>query len=62
MFVPCRSLVQDAGLAQDLEVVTDGRLADGAALGEVTGADAVALRQLANDRQPYGIGEGGQGA
>jgi hypothetical protein len=48
------------GVAQDLEVVADRRLADAAALAEVAGADAVSLGQLAHEREPDGVGERGE--
>ena len=47
-----------AGVAEDLEVVRDGRLADVAAGGEVAGADLGDVAQLAQDREPGRVGGG----
>ena len=56
--VPRRSPVDPAGVAEHLEVVRDGRLADVAAGGEVAGADLGAVAQLAEDREPGRVGGG----
>jgi hypothetical protein len=37
-------------------MVRHGRLAEAAAVGEITGADLSALGELAQDREPGGVG------
>src|SRR5207249_1121354 len=47
------------GLAQHLEVMADGGLADSAAIGEVAGADAASRRpELADDGEANGVSNG----
>jgi hypothetical protein len=46
-----------AGLAEDLEVVAHRRLGDVTARGEVARTDLGVGRELANDREPGGVGE-----
>ena len=55
---PASLAADPAGVAQDLEVVRHGRLADVAAGVEVAGADLVGIAQLAQDREPGRIGRG----
>ena len=55
---PAALAADPAGVAEDLEMVRDGRLADVAAGGEVAGADLGAVAQLAQDREPGRVGGG----
>ena len=50
--------IDPTGVAEDLEMVRDGRLADVAARREVAGADLRGVAQLAQDRQPGRVGGG----
>ena len=50
----------NAGFAQDAQMVRNGRLADVTAGGEVAGARFRVRRELPNDRQSRGIGEGSE--
>src|SRR6202521_3381163 len=46
------------GVTQDLEMVADRRLADGAAVGEVAGARCAPLRcELSHDGEPLWVGD-----
>lgn len=54
---PATFAAHDAGLAQDLQVMRDGRLAHVATIGEVARAHLTVGSQLLSDREPRGLGE-----